>query len=285
MKTADHAGLAGAWHAFARDTGRPLPRRAAIAVACPVGTGVLKLTNNPWTIQPGLLPAELGVERYVLVNDFGAVGHAVAQLGPEHLAYVAGPGGDLPEEGIISVIGPGTGLGVAQVVRRGGRCLIVECEGSHTGFAPLDEVDDLLLRRLRRRFGRVSAERVVSGAGLLALYETLAEMEGRSVAPMDDKAMWDLAVSGRDPLAEAALERFCMSFGAVAGDMALAHGASAVVLAGGLGLRVADRLGASGFARCFVAKGRMEGLMRSIPVRLISHPQPGLYGAAAAFGG
>ncbi|MBC7061361.1 glucokinase, partial [Salmonella enterica subsp. enterica serovar Enteritidis] len=94
---------------------------------------------------------------------------------------------------------------------------------------------------------------------------------------LDDKAIWGLALEGKDELAVAALDRFCLSLGAVAGDLALCHGPSGVVIAGGLGLRLKDHLLQSGFGQRFVAKGRFQGLMSSIPVKLITHPQPGLY--------
>ena len=100
---------------------------------------------------------------------------------------------------------------------------------------------------------------------------------------IDDKSLWALGMSGEDSLAAAAVDRFCLALGAVAGDIALAQGGSGVVIAGGLGLRIRDALLKSGFADRFRAKGRFEGLMASLPVKLITHPQPGLFGAAAAF--
>ena len=150
-------------------------------------------------------------------------------------------------------------------------------------FAPLDAIEDAILTRLRGRFGRVSVERIVAGPGLSSLHEALAALEGRAVLPRDDKALWADALAGTDSLAAAALDRFCLSLGAVAGDIALAHGANGVVIAGGLGLRLAEHLPRSGFRQRFVAKGRFEALMAALPVKLLTRPQPGLYGAAAAF--
>ncbi len=160
---------------------------------------------------------------------------------------------------------------------------MIETEGGHIDFAPLDEFEDKILRALRRRFRRVSAERIVSGPGLTNLYEIIAEMQGLPITMRDNKALWEMAMEGRDSMAAAALERFFLSLGAVAGDLALAHRAQGVVIAGGLGLRVADKLPHSGFAERFVAKGRFESMMGDMPVKIITHPQPGLFGAAAAF--
>ncbi|MEH3107092.1 MAG: glucokinase [Sphingomonas fennica] len=282
LKTAEHGSFQLAWEAFAAIAG-PLPRAAAIAIAAPVRGEVIKLTNNPWVIRPALIPPKLGVDRFVLVNDFGAVGHAVAQADAAHLTHLCGPEGPIPADGVISVVGPGTGLGVAHVLRRRGEYIVTETEGGHLDFAPLDAIDDALLRHLRDRHRRVSTERVVSGPGLSAIVECLAALEGRAVARRDDKALWTAALDGSDSLAAAAFDRFCLSLGAVAGDIALAQGAVGVVIAGGLGQRIAEHLPRSGFATRFVAKGRFERMMADMPVKLITHPQPGLFGAAAAF--
>jgi glucokinase len=283
LRTAEHASLPNAWEIFGERLGRALPRAVAIAVACPIAGDVLKLTNNPWIIRPALIAERLGVDRVTLINDFGAVGHAVVQVGSEHLRHLCGPDRPLPERGVISIIGPGTGLGVAHVLRREGRNHVIECEGGHIDYAPLDDIEDAILARLRQRYRRVSVERIVSGPGLANIYEGLAAIEGRAVQTGDNKALWTAALAGEDKLAVVALDRFCMVLGSIAGDVALAQGANAVVIAGGLGLRIADLLPRSGFASRFTAKGRFERIMSTIPVKVITHPQPGLFGAAAAF--
>lgn len=283
LKTGEHAGLQAAWAAFAAAAGRPLPPAAGIALAGPVQGELLKLTNNPWVIRPAAIPRELGAERYTLVNDFGAVAHAVAQLGDEHFTHLCGPDRPLPDEGVISVVGPGTGLGVAQLLRRGGHRHVVETEGGHIGFAPASEIEERILARLRLRYGRVSVERVASGPGLVNLYEALTEIQGGDLRFRDDSALWAAALAGGDDLAAAALDLFCLSLGAVAGDIALAQGARAVAIGGGLGFRLAGHLPRSRFRDRFVAKGRFEGRMKEMPVKIIIHEQPGLFGAAAAF--
>ncbi|OQW47024.1 MAG: glucokinase [Proteobacteria bacterium SG_bin6] len=282
LKTAEYASLQTAWQAFGAQIGA-LPRAAAIAVASPVGGELIKLTNNPWIIRPALVRERLEVDDFVLINDFGAVGHAVAQLDSEHFDHLCGPNVRLPENGSLTVCGPGTGLGVAIVHRFAQGYHVIETEGGHQDFAPLDGLEDAMLKRLRKTYTRVSAERICAGPGIIAIYETLAEIEGRAVPRLDDKAIWSMALEGSDSLALAALDRFCLSLGAVAGDLALAQGAKGVVIAGGLGLRLKDHFARSGFAERFAAKGRFRSLMEDIPVKLITHPQPGLFGAAAAF--
>jgi glucokinase len=160
---------------------------------------------------------------------------------------------------------------------------VVSTEGGHSDFAPLDAIEDEILAQLRKRYRRVSVERVVSGPGLVDIYQTLARIEGRAVQQLDDKALWTLGMSGDDSLAALAIERFCLSLGSIAGDIALTQGGAAVVIAGGLGLRIKDTLLTSGFDDRFRAKGRFESMMARLPVKLITHPQPGLFGAAAAF--
>ncbi|MFL6774124.1 MAG: glucokinase [Sphingomicrobium sp.] len=283
MKTAEHSSFQLAWQEFGRRRHIDLPDELALSFAGPVGGEVLKLTNNPWMIRPYLMKERLGVERYTIVNDFGAVAHAVGSLGDAHFRHICGPERSLPAEGIISIVGPGTGLGVAALLRRPDHYEVIETEGGHIDFAPLDSLEDKILKQLRRHFRRVSIERVASGQGLWNLYEALGAIEKRDLTFHDDKQLWPAALAGSDGLATAALDRLCLSLGAVAGDLALAQGAHAVVIAGGVGQRLADYLPRSGFRDRFIAKGRFERRMDEMPVKLITHPQPGLFGAAAAF--
>ena len=285
LHTSDHASFETAWEAFRAMNGGSLPHALAMSVAGPVGGDVIRLTNNPWTIRPSALPEKLGAARHTIVNDFAAVAHAVARADADQFLDLAGPGGTaLPASGTISVIGPGTGLGVAHLWRDGnGGYHVQATEGGHIDFAPLDQIDDALLARLRQRHTRVSVERVVSGPAIVDIYETLAAVEQRAIIPRTDVGIWTDAASGADSLAAAAVDRFCLSLGSVAGDLALAQGAAGVVIAGGLGYRIRDTILQSGFGERFRAKGRFASLMAGLPVKLITHPQPGLFGAAAAF--
>ena len=284
LKTSEHASFQTAWEEFGRRCGEGLPDCLAMAFAGPVGGEVLKLTNNPWVIRPALMAEKLGVERFTIVNDFGAVAHAVAVLGDEHVQHICGPERPFPDEGVISVVGPGTGLGVAALLKRaGGDYDVIETEGGHVDFAPLDALEDKILVELRRNFRRVSIERIVSGRGLWNVYDALCAIENRPLAFHDDKALWGAALEGSDSLAAAALDRLCLSLGAVAGDMALAQGSAAVAIGGGVGFRLGPVLPRSGFRDRFIAKGRFERRMDEMPVKLITHPNPGLLGAAAAF--
>ncbi|MBB4859514.1 glucokinase [Novosphingobium chloroacetimidivorans] len=283
LHTKDHASFQTAWEDFRRRSGGTLPGAVAIAIAGPVGGEVIRFTNNPWIIRPALIREKLGVDRYTIVNDFGAVAHAVARADESHLLHLAGPDVPLPASGAITVIGPGTGLGVAILLREGGRYHVQATEGGHIDFAPRDTIEDAILATLRQRHTRVSVERVVSGPAIVDIYRALAALEGRAVAERGDVELWTAGTDGSDSLAAAAVDRFCMALGSAAGDLALAHGASGVVVAGGLGYRIRETIMASAFAERFTAKGRFAGMMANLPVKLITHAQPGLFGAAAAF--
>ena len=282
LKVAEYASLQSAWEAYAATLGAPMPQLAGIAVAAPVEGELLKLTNNPWVIRPALIAERLGVERVALINDFAAVAHAVVAVGDADFAHVAGPMEPVSRARTISVVGAGTGLGVALLVRDGAAARIVSTEGGHVDFAPLDSLEDMVLQQLRARFRRVSVERIVAGPGLANIQSALAAIEGRAVPPGDDTALWATAIAGTDSLAQAALDRWCLSFGSVCGDLVLAQGGEALVLAGGIVPRIAHLLGESGFHSRFLAKGRFEARMAGIPIWHITHPEPGLLGAAAA---
>jgi glucokinase len=280
LRTADHAGLIEAWQAFSHHLGRPLPHAAALAFAYPVENDLPQLTNMPWTIDPRTLAEHLGIDRHLILNDFCAIGHAAATLGSSHFLHIAGPDIELPGSGVISVVGPGTGLGVSLVIRADGEYQVIASEGGNMDFSPHDDLDDRLMAALRRRYGHVSAERLVSGP---ALRDICAVIDDAEAPYADDRDLWQAALEGTNLTAAAALERFCLCLGSFAGNIALAHGANALVLAGGLGLRLRARLPASGFAERLATKGDYRSIMEQLPVKLIVHAEPGLYGAAAAF--
>lgn len=280
IKVHDYLTFADAFRAYRTQIGPKLPKQAAIAIASPIKGTTIKLTNNAWIIDQAALKQELALEAITFVNDFGAVGHSLAQLAPQDYSHLAGPEQPLPDNGVITVLGPGTGLGVAHVLRTDGRAYVMESEGGHISFAPTDAFEDALLARTRRKFGRVSAERLIAGPGILEIYALLAAQAGQSEIFQNDTELWQAGLSKTDPLAAAAIHRFCLLFGSVAGDLALAHGAQAVVVAGGIVPRLVEHLAMDGFSERFTAKGRFTTLLNAIPVKLIVHPDPGLLGAA-----
>jgi glucokinase len=278
-RTREHPGLGSAWAAFARDSGGALPRAAALAVAAPIEGETLTFMNSKWEIARSGLEAELGVDHLLLLNDFGAVAHAVSVMEPADFLTLTGPG-DLPAAGIASVIGPGTGLGVAILDRRGGGVRVIETEAAHIGFCPLDPEEEELFDFLTGRYGRASVERVVSGPGLIDIYRFLG---GGDWDPARAGALWNAAIDGGDPLAQRALAILVRCFGAAAGDIALAHGATGVAITNRLANQIAALLRSPVFEARFTAKGRYRPRMLRTPVRLLTYDEPGLLGAAIAF--
>ena len=282
-KVADFSSLQACWAAFAAEEGGDLPKAASIAFATAIGRDVIKLTNSNWVIRPDTLDEELGLDQMRLVNDFEAVAHAVTRLPPENLPLLFGENRPFPADGGVTVIGPGTGLGVAMIAYDDGVPHVIATEGGHLDFAPLDTMEEKILAYLRDKFLRVSVERIVSGPGLNNIYKAMATIGHERILLMEDAELWQAALEDSDPFARAAFDRFCLCYGAVAGDLALAHGPHSVVLAGGLTQRMRDLLPPSGFHSRFTAKGRFESLMKSVPIRLALHDEIGLFGAAAAF--
>ncbi len=258
------------------------PARAALAVACPVEGDEVRLTNRHWTFRRSALSQRFGFTALEVLNDFGAIAWAVPALGTRHLVHIAGPRRE-PLQGPVSLVGPGTGLGVALLagspVTDG---VVVETEGGHASFAPLDETGRALEAHLRALHGRVSIERVLSGDGLARLEAVLRRraQDGGDVAVRDPAQVGADALSGRDPLARAAVLRWFALLGSVAGDIALLHGARTLLMAGGIVPRYLDLLRASAFHARFLEKGRLSGWLQEVDVRVVTHPHPGLLGAA-----
>jgi len=274
--TAAHPSLEAAFQQFADSLQEPLPARAALALAAPLAQDI-RSPNNLWTIRASDLPARLGIPDVRLLNDFESIAHAVAVADPKDFAHICGPRAGLPAEGVISIIGPGTGLGVAMLIRHNGQQHIIPTEAGHIGFAPTDGLEDLLLTAMRRGLsGRVSNERLISGPGLAPIHLALG-----GAPALDQKSLWTDVLGNDTAEAAATLERFLALFGSFVGDIALAQGASAVVIAGGLGQRLGDRLNHPAFADRLLDKGRYASHLAKLPVSRLLLADPGLLGAAA----
>jgi glucokinase len=272
-------GLAEAWAKFAAEQGGELPRDAALGVAAPIESDTLRFMNNDWRIPRHSIAEDLGLERLTLLNDFGAVAHAVSILGVDELTPLCGPT-LLPEQSVVTVMGPGTGLGVAILDQRGGGVRVLETEASHIGFAPLDPEEENLADALVARYGRASVERIVSGPGLIDIHRFLG---GGDWDPMKAAELWTVAIEGENAIAERALDIFIRCLAAAAGDIALAQGAMGVAITGSLANRIDHLLRAPAFEARFTAKGRYRERMQRTAVVLATVEEPGLLGAAVAF--
>lgn len=255
------------------------PRRACLAVASPVDGNVLKLTNNHWTVDREEISALINNADVELINDFVAVGHGIASLQPSNWHQI---GGRDPVAGRpIAVLGPGTGLGTCTVVPVPGGFQVLEGEGGHVDFAPLDDREIDLLKKLRGHFGRVSVERLLSGSGIASIHEALGFIAGRETHAADPSWITEEALAAPDSLCGETLAMFCAILGSVAGDMALTLGAKGgVYIAGGIVPRFTGFLEKSRFRSRFEAKGRFSSYVKDIPVRVITRANLGLAGAA-----
>jgi glucokinase len=280
LRTADYPSFEAAYRHYSGSIDLH-PAHGVFALAGPVGRDEVKLTNSPWVLRPAGLASRLGLESARLINDFEAIATAVTAFQPEDFRRLDGERFENPTNGVVSIVGPGSGLGVAAVHWSEGRGRVVPCEGGHIGFAPADEVEIHMLRFLLGRYPRVSAERLVSGPGFVQVHIALADLEGRAIVPPQQVPLWEAAQSGEDVHAFASMERWLMLLGTVAGDIALAQGSCAVVLAGGILPRIGDRLDTGLLLSRFRAKGRFETMMHGISVAMINHPEPGLFGAAS----
>ena len=267
------------------------PRRAAFAVACPViGGDDIRLTNRAWSFNRAELQADLGLDELLVMNDFGAAARAVPALGAgeRETLYGEEAGGELV--GPVSVLGPGTGLGMALLAppsRPGGVWQVIETEGGHASFAPQGSEERRIHEWLSARHGRVSMERVLSGRGLSTVHAALSGAEpGKPSTPdaglRSPEEIVAAALAGEDRLTRASLARFCAILGSVAGDTALIHGARTVAIAGGIVPRFIPFLKASAFRERFLDKGRFAAYLETVRVLVVTHEHPGLLGVALA---
>jgi len=255
-----------------------LPPIAAIAVAGPVEAGIARFTNRGWDISEQAL-REVGFKRALLINDFAALALAVDLLDEKHLHSIGPPLKGL-EGGTITILGAGTGFGVSCLARYGDRAVPMATEGGHMGFAPGNAQELEALQLMWKQSGRVSIERILSGGGLEHLYRTLEQIAGRAASPLN-AAEISAAALRNEAGARAALSMFCAVFGAVAGDLALAHGArGGVYIAGGIAEKIEEFLIQSPFRRRFEDKGRLTPYVAAIPTSLIVYPDIALLGAA-----
>lgn len=279
-----HESIAHAAQHYRRDTpGIPESlSRAAVAVAGRVDRDQVQLTNSAWSFSARALSESQQFKRLHVINDFEAVGHAVGALRAEDLNPIGSQRLALPMvQGVCAIVGVGTGLGVGGVVANAGTFSVLATEGGHASFAPANERAIELLRWLRKKYGRVSAERVLSGAGLANVYQAHCEIEGLNHPELSAAEITTRAGDGSDANCVEAVGLFCELLGSFAGDLALTLGAWQGVLISGAMLQHIDRATLERRVRAgFEYKGRFTPAMRSVPVETISHPHVELLGAA-----
>lgn len=253
---------------------------ACIAIACPITGDWVAMTNHTWAFSIAEMKANLKLDHLEVINDFTAVSMAIPMLQEQDLLQF---GGKKPLDGKPAVIfGAGTGLGVAHLIHADKRWLSLPGEGGHVDFAPNSEEEDIILEQLRAEIGHVSAERILSGPGLVNLYRAIVKADGRVPENFAPKDVTELALSDENLDCRRALSLFCVIMGRFGGNLALNMGTfGGVYIAGGIVPRFLEFFKASGFRAAFEDKGRFKDYLHDIPVYLITHDQPGLLGSGA----
>jgi glucokinase len=283
----EHRGLDEIVAKFVGSQGK-CPDTACFGVAGPVRNGRVETSNLPWTVEASHLANELHLPSILLINDLEANAWGIASLQEKDLVTLNRVKGT--PAGNQAVISAGTGLGEAGLYWDGQNYDIFACEGGHADFAPRTELEIELLRYLTARFGHVSFERIVSGPGLVNVYHFLRDTHRGEEPPWltEELAHGDAApaisrnaISGKSPLAEHALDLWVSIYGAEAGNLALKLMATGgVYLGGGIAPKLISKLAGPLFMQAFVSKGRMQALLESIPVSVITNDKIALFGAA-----
>lgn len=280
---ADHRAFADAIAQFLKDVSatkgwKLFPKAACFALACPISDGTMRFTNSPWYVDPAEVGTLLNHAPVEFINDFAAVGYAVTDLKIEDRVEVS-PAKPVPTSPIV-VLGPGTGLGVCTVVPVESGYRVLPGEGGHVDFSPVDDLEIKILQYLAEKYGRVSAERVLSGSGIQNIYHCLADVYKQKTVFQTAAEISSAAIEKSDSLAVETLEVFCRSLGSLAGNLALTLDArGGVFIAGGIVPRFIDFLLNSDFKKRFESKGRFSDVLSNIPVMVVTKHDLGLAGA------
>ena len=270
---------------FLRDHDLPTPQRMAFGIATAITGDQVSMTNHHWTFSIAALQAALGAERCLVLNDFTAIAAALPALTATDSRRVGG--GEAVAGMPMAVLGPGTGLDVSGALPTpAGGAITITGEGGHVTLAAVNDREAAVIAQLQRRFGHASAERALSGPGLVNLHRALCEIDapgagaGQALQPAD---VTQRALDGSDPVCAEALQLFAGFLGSVAGNLALTLGArGGVFIGGGIVQRLGTAFDALPFRERFEAKGRFRGYLERIPTAVITAPAPGIYGAASA---
>lgn len=289
LRGVDHPGVAAAASAYLKQIQQELgdgysaPRAAAFAVATAVEGDRIAFTNSAWSFSHKEIQHRLGLPTLLMLNDFAALALSLPGLKTQQLQPFGG--GKAVPGGALAVVGPGTGLGVAGLVRHGDCWVAVPGEGGHATLAAADDFDAAVLAAARLAHDHVSAERLLSGIGLPTLQAAVAAVLGQSVAVLTapEIVACGLDANAVDPVCSRTLDTFCALLGGFAGDAALTFGArGGLYIGGGIVPRLGERFFRSRFRERFEAKGRFRDYLQAIPTAVITDTLAALDGAARA---
>ncbi len=283
LQCADYASADDAIRHFLSELSVSAPDVICLAVAGPVVGNTVQFTNNHWTLNAEEIASDFSIDDIRLLNDFEAVAYSIPRLSAEDSVVVGLPDRRpaLDDDFNIAILGPGTGLGTAGLIRRGPAVMPIVAEGGHVGFAPKSQVQVDILNALRGKFDRVSVERLLSGSGIENIHWALTRIHGEQRTQLSAEEIFAQSGANGDARATETTQMFFEILGQVAGDLALILGAvDGVYIAGGIAKRYPALLQKSGFRNAFDNKGRYRTYMERIPTLLITHDEPGLLGAA-----
>ena len=283
LPCAEHATLADAVRAYLRSTGLGAPAAMAMGIANPITGDAVRMTNHHWSFSIAALQAELGLQRLIVLNDFTSLALALPSLRAEDVRQVGG--GPTRPRAPMALIGPGTGLGVSGLVPAGGDTWVALAgEGGHVTLPATTPREAAVIEQIRQRHGHPSAERAISGAGLVTLYEAVCALDGAPAVPSTPADVTARALAGTCPHSREAVLHLCALLGSVAGNLALTLGAlGGVYIGGGIVPRLGELFEQSPFRARFEAKGRFRDYLAGIPVFVIDTPvSPALRGTARA---
>ena len=279
---AAHGSIQESVLAYLQAHGLAAPRWAGIGIATAVTGDAVRMVNNPWQFSIADFQRTLGLERCLLVNDFTALALSLPALKATEL--VALGLGQAVAGAPIALIGPGTGLGVSGLIPNpNGSYIALGGEGGHATLAAVDDYQATVLEVLRRQFPHVSAERVLSGSGLVLLYRAVCELQAVEPRDLQPADVTDFARNGSDAQCLATVRLFTQFLGGVAGNLALTLGAfGGLYLGGGVVPRMGHAFDHALFRQSFEAKGRYQAMLSGIPAWLITAATPALTGASQA---
>jgi glucokinase len=254
-------------------------KHLCIGIACPVDDDHIVMTNLSWTFSKQALKEKLNLTSLYVINDYTAISLAVPFLSQQEKIQIGG--GEVQTDGVTAVFGPGTGLGVSHIIKSAGRWISLDGEGGHVSFTPNTREQADILFLLQEQFGHVSAERILSGQGLVNLYRSLCTLSGQQAKLEQPQDVSKAALDGSCAIAYRSLQIFCQVMGAFAGNLALNLACTGgIYIAGGIVPRFVDFFQASEFRSFFEDKGRFKDYLAAIPTFLITNDNPGLLGAS-----
>lgn len=280
LPCADHPGFTAVVQAYLDSLPGIKPRHGAVAIANPIEGDWVRMTNRDWAFSIQDAQRQLDLTTLLVVNNFTALAMSLPRVGPDGRHQVGG--GEAQANGVIGLIGPGTGLGVSGLIPSGDRWVTLATEGGHVGFAPTDERELRILQYAWKTMPRVSAERILSGPGLELIYQALTHDRAGAEAHLGAAEIVRRALATADTACAETVECFCAMLGTMASDLALTLGATGgIFVGGGIVPRLGELFDRSPFRQRFESKGRFSNYVARIPTYVLTAENPAFHGVSS----